>query len=374
MAVDVDALRWRAEAVRGRILLSRIIADDKVKLIQRGREWVGLCPFHSDVTLGSFSVNDDKALYKCFSCGAHGDHFTYLKERKGLEFIQALKDLEAGTGIDFTDAKTKAEYDRNREKREREQLADAERRRRNAVGLWMYAAPMMGTPAEDYLGGRGIDFSVLGRFPGAIRFRQDCWNTELGRGMPAMVTKITAMDGTHIGTHRTFLDYRRGQWLKAPLEKPKMVLGSFRGGHIALNKGACGRMPLKGVPTGTIPQVSEGIEDGLTVALADPERRVIAAISLDNQGGVDMPEQVRAVELIGQNDVEYRALRALQARQAGDEALALKHERAAREIDGGFERQIARHQEQGREVSCLWPEPEFKDFNDQLRGIRMDSA
>jgi len=87
-----------------------------------------------------------------------------------------------------------------------------------------------------------------------------------------------------------------------------------------------------------------------------------------------MPEQVQAVELIGQRDVEYRSLRAMLARRDGDEALALKHEKAAREIDGGFERQIARHQEAGRAVSCLWPDADFKDFNDQLRGIRMGVA
>ncbi|MDQ9783015.1 CHC2 zinc finger domain-containing protein, partial [Serratia marcescens] len=49
------------------------------------KEWVGLCPFHNDTKLGSFTVNDAKAIYKCFTCGASGDHFTYLKERKGTE-------------------------------------------------------------------------------------------------------------------------------------------------------------------------------------------------------------------------------------------------------------------------------------------------
>ena len=34
----------------------------------------------------------------------------------------------------------------------------------------------------------------------------------------------------------------------------------------------------------------------------------------------------------------------------------------------------ARHQEAGRAVSCLWPDADFKDFNDQLRGIRMGVA
>lgn len=349
MAVDPEALRRRADAVRSRIALSSIIGRT-VTLVKRGHEHVGLCPFHADTKIGSFSVNDAKGIYKCFACEAHGDHFSFLEARAGLSFMQALKDLEAGAGIDFTDPKANAEYERQREKRERAAAADAERRRRNAVGLWQHAAPMKGTPAQNYLEGRGIDFAALGRLPGAIRYRHDCWNSELRRAIPAMVSQMTLLDGTHVATHRTYLEYQRGRWVKAPLDMPKMTLGNFAGAHIALNKGDAGRMPLRDVPQGTVPHISEGIEDGLTIAMADPTLRVIAAATLGNIGGLELPEAVSEVILIGQHD---------KPGSAADDAL---------------ERQIARHQDAGRQVLCMWPEPGFKDFNDQLRGVRMDGA
>ena len=91
-----------------------------VKLRRQGRELTGLCPFHAEKNDGAFMVNDAKALYKCFSCGAAGDVIDYVMERKGLDFMGALRMLEADAGIDFRDAKQRAEFDRTREKRARE--------------------------------------------------------------------------------------------------------------------------------------------------------------------------------------------------------------------------------------------------------------
>ena len=235
----------------------------------------------------------------------------------------------------------------------------------------MHAALLPGTPAEAYLTGRGIDFAKLGRFPGAIRFRHDCWNTELKRPMPAMVTAMTNLAGEHVATHRTYLEYVRGRWVKAAVDEPKLTLGDYAGAHMALWKGDTGRMPLKDVPQGTAPAIGEGIEDCLTVAMADTTLRVLAAATLTNIGNVHLPDQVSDLFLIGQNDEGYRAMRARQARQAGDIAGAERHERAATQIMETFERQIVAHQERGRTVRTLWPGPDFKDFNDELRGISM---
>jgi hypothetical protein len=366
-------LHRRADTVRARIALSSIVGAD-VALVKQGREHAGICPFHSDTKLGNFYVNDAKAIFKCFACSASGDHMDYLVKRKGMTFMEALRLLEADAGIDFTDKRKSAEYDRAREKRQRENMEAAAKRRRNAVGLWMHAATLRGTPAEAYLAGRGIDFAKLGRYPGAIRFRHDCWNTELGRPMPAMVTKMTMLDGTHAATHRTYLELVRGRWVKASVDKAKLVLGDYTGAHISLSKGDTGRVPLKDVPDGTAVAISEGIEDGLTVAMADPALRVLAATSLNNIGNLALPAAVSDVILVAQNDEAYRAWRAMEARRAGDEDAAAHHERAARQIMSVFESQIAAHQVQGRTVKCLWPQSGFKDFNDALRGISMREA
>jgi hypothetical protein len=344
IAADPDALRRRAEDVRARITLSSIIGGD-VALAKAGQEWVGLCPFHSDGKVGSFSVNDAKGIYKCFACGAGGDVLTYLQARKGMTFVAALRALEADAGIDFRDAKQRAEFDRIAERRKRAAADDVEKRRRGAWGLWMNSAPLRGTPAQDYLEGRGINFDKLGRLPGAIRYRHDCWCSEAGKPLPAMVTAMV-LESTHMATHRTWLEYRRGRWMKAPLEKPKKILGNFAGAHISLSKGKRGK-PLYQAPAGTVLYVSEGIEDGLTVAMALGEARVVAAASIENIGGIALPEAVRELVLIGQHDKPGSA------------------------ADIRLEVQIAKHQDAGRVVRCMWPEPGFKDFNDQLMGKRM---
>lgn len=370
MAVDTAQLRSRAERVRSTVLLSSVIGRD-VKLIKTGNEHVGLCPFHADRSAGSFSVNDRLGIYKCFSCQAGGDVFTYLAARKSQTFMEALRDLEANSGIDFSDAKAKVEWDRQAERRAREEAAEAEKKRLNAWGLWFNAHPLEGSPAEQYLRGRGIDFGKLGGFPRALRFRMDCWNSERRKPLPAMVSAMI-LDGKHVATHRTYLEYRAGRWVKAALEQPKMTLGKFMGGHIPLNKGRCGRMPLHKVPAGTMVDISEGIEDGLTVAMFDAGARVVAAATLGNVGAIVLPPAVSGVTLIQQNDDEYRALAARLARKAGDDAGALHHEKAAADIDKVKNANIATHQAAGRVVDSIWPGPAFKDFNDELRGVRME--
>ena len=60
-------------------------------LTRKGREYLGLCPFHNEKT-PSFTVSDDKNFYHCFGCGAHGDVFTFLVEKEGLSFPEAEDD------------------------------------------------------------------------------------------------------------------------------------------------------------------------------------------------------------------------------------------------------------------------------------------
>lgn len=345
---DLAALRDRAEAVRALVKLSDVIGAD-VKLTKSGAEHDGLCPFHHDRNVGAFKVNDGKGFYKCFSCGASGDVIDYLVDRKGLKFIEALRQLEAERGIDFRDAKQKADFDRHRERREREEAAEADRKRQNAWYLWKHSAPLKGTPAQQYLEGRGIDFERLGKLPGAIRYRHDCSCAEVGRKLPAMVTAMIDGEGRHVATHRTYLEYRDGRWVKARLDAPKKILGSFRAAHIPIHKGAEGVSLAKAARDPSV-RASEGIEDALTIAMADPTRRVIAAASLDNLGGLALPEAITAIELIAQRDPIGSA------------------------ADERFQVQIGRLQATGRRVSILWPGEGFKDFNDQLLGKRMMGA
>ena len=80
----LDELRTRAG-------LADIIAR-RVKLTRRGREHVGLCPFHKEKT-PSFTVNEEKGFYHCFGCGEHGSVIDFVMKTEGLTFPEAVERL-----------------------------------------------------------------------------------------------------------------------------------------------------------------------------------------------------------------------------------------------------------------------------------------
>lgn len=80
-----------------RTTLSSVIGKH-TKLQKAGREWKACCPFHKEKT-PSFNVNDEKGVYYCFGCGAHGNAIRFLTETRGLSFIDAVKELADGVGM-----------------------------------------------------------------------------------------------------------------------------------------------------------------------------------------------------------------------------------------------------------------------------------
>lgn len=74
------------------------IIGETVKLKRTGRNYSGLCPFHSEKT-PSFSVSRDKQIFKCFGCGAGGNVITFVMKRENLTFPEALKKLADRSGI-----------------------------------------------------------------------------------------------------------------------------------------------------------------------------------------------------------------------------------------------------------------------------------
>ncbi len=88
--------------IRSRILVSEVVGK-KVKLQRKGREFIGLSPFKQEKT-PSFTVNDDKGFYHCFSSGFHGDIFTFLMETEGLSFPEAVRVLADQAGISLPES------------------------------------------------------------------------------------------------------------------------------------------------------------------------------------------------------------------------------------------------------------------------------
>lgn len=93
--------------IKSRVRLSDFIGRT-VKLKRVGAEFVGLSPFKDERT-PSFTVNDDKGFYHCFSSGKHGDIIEWVTETQGLNFRQAIDLLasETGTSVAPTTAPAK---------------------------------------------------------------------------------------------------------------------------------------------------------------------------------------------------------------------------------------------------------------------------
>lgn len=88
-------------------LLSRVslvdILRDRYKVVHRGgSQYTVQCPFHKDgqESNPSMSVDDSKGIYQCFTCGAKGNTITYLKEKEGMDFKDAVKYLGNRFSVD----------------------------------------------------------------------------------------------------------------------------------------------------------------------------------------------------------------------------------------------------------------------------------
>jgi len=111
------------DELRARTLLSSLVGKS-VKLQKAGREFKGCCPFHNEKT-PSFYVNDDKAFYHCFGCGAHGDAIRWMTDQRGVPFIDAVKELAQMAGMEMPAADPRAAERAERAKGLHEACADA---------------------------------------------------------------------------------------------------------------------------------------------------------------------------------------------------------------------------------------------------------
>ncbi len=83
------------------------VIGEHVSLKRKGREMVGMCPFHDDHR-PSLNVNSVKQIFKCFACGAGGDVFKFIQMRENLTFPQAIERLAERAGIKLIRQKGRA--------------------------------------------------------------------------------------------------------------------------------------------------------------------------------------------------------------------------------------------------------------------------
>jgi DNA primase len=144
------------DEIRARLPVSQV-ASRRVQLKRAGREWKGLSPFNREKT-PSFTVNDQKGFYHCFSSGKHGDIFTFLMETEGLSFPEAVERLAGEAGVPMP--KPDPRYERA--VKERLGLMDAVEA---AAKLFEEAIRAKGgREALGYAEGRGISRDTIAEF------------------------------------------------------------------------------------------------------------------------------------------------------------------------------------------------------------------
>ena len=74
------------------------ILSEYLDLKKSGRNYKGLCPFHSEKT-PSFMVSSELQIFKCFGCGEAGDVYEFLQKYEGMDFYESLKFLADRVGV-----------------------------------------------------------------------------------------------------------------------------------------------------------------------------------------------------------------------------------------------------------------------------------
>ena len=131
------------------------IVGETVALKRAGTILKGLCPFHAEKT-PSFIVTPDRETWHCFGCGEHGDIFTFVMRRDGLDFREALSGLAEKAGVELSE-RTASEDRRKRRLREALEAAIA----------WYREVLLQANQAEQarsYLAERGFSDDTLDRF------------------------------------------------------------------------------------------------------------------------------------------------------------------------------------------------------------------
>ena len=85
------------DEIKLRIKVSQVVGKT-VQLKKRGKEFVGLSPFKNEKS-PSFTVNDDKEFYHCFSSSEHGNIFDFLMKTKSIGFGEAVRELASQAGM-----------------------------------------------------------------------------------------------------------------------------------------------------------------------------------------------------------------------------------------------------------------------------------
>ena len=132
------------------------VISSYVNLKRRGRNLVGLCPFHSEKT-PSFTVYPDSQSFYCFGCGAGGDVITFIKKIENLQYVEALRFLAKRANMQMPE-----DVEGDKTARLRTRILELNRKLARFFHEQLIAPS--GRKALSYLRGRGITDKIIRHF------------------------------------------------------------------------------------------------------------------------------------------------------------------------------------------------------------------
>ena len=141
------------------------VISERVRLKKSGRNFTGLCPFHNEKT-PSFSVSQEKQIYKCFGCGEAGNVISFVMKEKNLPFIEAVKYLANRANIPLEIG--------NKENNKLSQKKDLLYRVNVEAAKFFFSNLMNNQQAKEYFLNRGIKESTIKKF--GLGYANDSWN------------------------------------------------------------------------------------------------------------------------------------------------------------------------------------------------------
>ena len=145
------------------------IISEFVTLTKAGKEYKGLCPFHTEKT-PSFTVNPAKKVFYCFGCGAGGDVLSFLRRYEDWSFMESLEFLAKRQGLSLP--KYESSFSDNRENREKEIIIQInESAARYFHNLLLHS--IVGRDALKYLDSRKLSPETIKEF--CLGYSKNSW-------------------------------------------------------------------------------------------------------------------------------------------------------------------------------------------------------
>ena len=193
-------------------------------LRRSGQRYTGLCPFH-DERSPSFSVSAVEKVYYCFGCGVGGDVLTFVEEKEGLAFGDAVEALADRFGVEIEREEADPREEEARKRRER--LTELLGRTADFYAAYLWESEEA-KGAREYLLGRGLSEETLREF--GVGFAPNRWDSVFLRGQQAgySVEEIAAAGLAKRNQKGSYLDHFRAR-IMFPIRDARGRMQGFGG-------------------------------------------------------------------------------------------------------------------------------------------------